>query len=115
MARTSRDRASRTRPTAVSIVKDTPSIPRESSRGLVLANFHRCLFGYGFATRSNALGHDTIARAAGVCDIFDFLCFKNNFVSGDPYACDCDTTTGNGVCDVFDSLCFQNAFVGGCP
>ena len=51
----------------------------------------------------------------GVLDIFDFLCFQNSFVNGEPYACDCDTSTGPLVCDLFDFLCFQGAFVGGCP
>jgi outer membrane protein assembly factor BamB len=51
----------------------------------------------------------------GVLDVFDFLCFQDSFVKGEPYACDCDTSTGPGVCDVFDFLCFQNAFVSGCP
>jgi len=53
----------------------------------------------------------------GILDIFDFLCFQNSFVLGEPYACDCDITTGTNppVCDIFDFLCFQNAFVGGCP
>jgi glucose/arabinose dehydrogenase len=46
-----------------------------------------------------------------VLDIFDFLCFQDAFVSGDPYA-DC---TGEGTLDVFDFLCFQDAFVTGCP
>jgi hypothetical protein len=39
--------------------------------------------------------------------------------NAEPYACDCDTSTGPGggigVCDIFDFLCFQNAFVAGCP
>jgi hypothetical protein len=47
----------------------------------------------------------------GVLDVFDFLCFQDAFVSGDPYA-DCD---GNSVFDVFDFLCFQDAFTLGCP
>ncbi len=51
----------------------------------------------------------------GVLDIFDFLCFQDSFVAGEPYACDCDTSTGPLVCDLFDFLCFQGAFVGGCP
>ncbi len=51
----------------------------------------------------------------GVLDIFDFLCFQDSFVQGEPYGCDCDTSTGLGVCDIFDFLCFQNEFVGGCP
>ena len=51
----------------------------------------------------------------GVLDLFDFLCFQNSFVLGEPYACDCDTSTGQLVCDLFDFLCFQDAFVGGCP
>jgi subtilisin family serine protease len=55
------------------------------------------------------------STGAGVLDVFDFLCFQDSFVNGDPYACDCDTSTGPGVCDVFDFLCFQNAFVAGCP
>ncbi len=49
-----------------------------------------------------------------VLDYFDFLCFGNRFVNGDPYACDCDTTTGPGVCDVFDFICFANAFAVSC-
>ena len=54
---------------------------------------------------------------SGVLDLFDFLCFQNSFVNGEPYACDCDITTGTNppVCDIFDFLCFQNAFVVGCP
>lgn len=55
------------------------------------------------------------STGAGVLDIFDFLCFQDLFVAGDPYACDCDLSTGIGVCDVFDFLCFQNQFVSGCP
>ena len=50
----------------------------------------------------------------GVLDIFDFLCFQNSFVNGEPYACDCVITPAP-VCDIFDFLCFQNAFVAGCP
>ena len=49
---------------------------------------------------------------SGVLDIFDFLCFQNAFVQGDPYACDCDP---DPICDIFDFLCFQNAYVLGCP
>ncbi|MCH8269587.1 MAG: hypothetical protein IH985_00055 [Planctomycetes bacterium] len=48
----------------------------------------------------------------GVLDIFDFLCFQNSFVLGEPYACECDP---DPACDIFDFICFQNAFVGGCP
>jgi FG-GAP repeat len=51
----------------------------------------------------------------GVLDIFDFLCFQNSFVNGEPYACDCDASTGPSVCDIFDFLCFQSAFTNGCP
>jgi hypothetical protein len=44
-------------------------------------------------------------------DFFDFLCFQNAFLAGDPYA-DCD---GNQTLDFFDFLCFQNEFLAGCP
>jgi hypothetical protein len=44
-------------------------------------------------------------------DFFDFLCFQNAFLAGDPYA-DCDN---NQVLDFFDFLCFQNEFLAGCP
>ena len=47
----------------------------------------------------------------GVLDIFDFLCFQNAFVAGDPYA-DCDR---DGQWTLFDFVCFQSAFVAGCP
>ncbi len=50
-----------------------------------------------------------------VLDIFDFLCFQNSFVLGEPYACECEIVSGLGVCDIFDFLCFQNRFVAGCP
>jgi len=51
----------------------------------------------------------------GVLDIFDFLCFQDQFVAGDPVACACDVSTGATTCDIFDFLCFQDAFVSGCP
>jgi len=51
----------------------------------------------------------------GVLDIFDFICFQDEFVSGTFYACDCSRATGASVCDIFDFLCFQDRFVSGCP
>ncbi|MFG0284502.1 MAG: GC-type dockerin domain-anchored protein [Phycisphaerales bacterium JB039] len=48
---------------------------------------------------------------SGSLDLFDFLCFQNQFGAGDP-AADCD---GSGVLDLFDFLCFQNEFAAGCP
>jgi hypothetical protein len=63
--------------------------------------------------------------AGGVCyadcdaslalDVFDFLCFQNEFASLSAQACDCDTGTGAGMCGVFDFVCFQSAFAAGCP
>ena len=52
------------------------------------------------------------STGVGLLDIFDFLCFQNSFVLGEPYACDCDP---DPACDIFDFLCFQNAYVAGCP
>ncbi|MCH7792602.1 MAG: TIGR03790 family protein [Planctomycetes bacterium] len=52
------------------------------------------------------------SSGVGTLDIFDFLCFQNSFVSGEPYACECDP---DPACDIFDFLCFQNSFVAGCP
>lgn len=51
----------------------------------------------------------------GVLDIFDFLCFGNQFAAGNSYACNCDLSTGLNVCDIFDFLCFGNGFARGCP
>lgn len=48
---------------------------------------------------------------SGVLDLFDFLCFQNAFMAGDPYA-DCD---GCGSFDVFDFLCFMSMYLEGCP
>ena len=42
-------------------------------------------------------------------------CFQNSFVNAEPYACDCDTSTGPLVWDLFDFLCFRDEFVSGCP
>jgi hypothetical protein len=47
---------------------------------------------------------------SGGLDLFDFLCFVNEFNSGNTYA-DCD---GSGGLDLFDFLCFVNAFNAGC-
>ncbi len=79
--------------------------PNAGKRDVIMARFTT---GVCYADCDQSTG-------AGVLDIFDFLCFQNSFVNGEPYACDCDTTTGNGVCDIFDFLCFQDAFVAGCP
>jgi hypothetical protein len=48
---------------------------------------------------------------SGMLDLFDFLCFVNEFNNGNPYA-DCD---GSGTLDLFDFLCFVNEFNNGCP
>jgi hypothetical protein len=48
---------------------------------------------------------------SGSLDLFDFLCFVNEFNNGNPYA-DCD---GSGSLDLFDFLCFVNEFNNGCP
>jgi hypothetical protein len=50
------------------------------------------------------------ATGLGTLDIFDFLCFQDLFVAGDP-AADCDGSTS---LDIFDFLCFQDAFTQGC-
>ena len=49
------------------------------------------------------------------CDIFDFFCLGSSFVNGEPYACDCDTSTGPGVCDLIDFVTFAGQFAAGCP
>jgi hypothetical protein len=46
----------------------------------------------------------------GTLNLFDFLCFTNQFNAGDSDA-DC---TGDGGVDLFDFLCFINAFEAGC-
>lgn len=57
-------------------------------------------------------GSGCYADCDGSCslDLFDFLCFTNNFNMASPYA-DCD---GNGGHDLFDFLCFVNEFNAGC-
>jgi hypothetical protein len=79
------------------------------------ANYDIQIDNVGFMAESTCYADCDQSTGVGTLDIFDFLCFQNAFVAGDPYACDCDTTTGRGVCDIFDFLCFQNAFVAGCP
>lgn len=69
------------------------------------------------ATFAEGAGLIRVRRCAAECngddalDIFDFLCFFNAFVQGDPYA-DFD---GDGDLTVFDFIAFQNAFAAGCP
>ena len=43
-------------------------------------------------------------------DLFDFLCFVNDFNSGGAYS----NCNGDGSHDLFDFLCFVNAFNAGC-
>jgi hypothetical protein len=58
--------------------------------------------------------HCDISTGLYTLDIFDFLCFQNEFIAGEPTACDCDRSTGLGVCDIFDFLCFQDGFMMNC-
>lgn len=55
------------------------------------------------------------SAGVGVLDIFDFFCFQNRFVTQNPYACYCNTSTVAAVRDVFDFLCLQKTFVAGYP
>lgn len=50
-----------------------------------------------------------------MCDIFDFLAFQSEWVSGGRCACNMDVSTGAGVCDIFDFLAFQDEYLTGCP
>jgi hypothetical protein len=52
----------------------------------------------------------TDCDASGALDLFDFLCFTNNYNANAPYA-DCDADGGH---DLFDFLCFVNTFNEGC-
>ena len=81
----------------------TAFITRLARSGNGLSLLEACRLCYPDCTQTTGLG---------VLDIFDFLCFQNSFVSGEPYACECDP---DPACDIFDFLCFQNAFVAGCP
>jgi probable HAF family extracellular repeat protein len=49
----------------------------------------------------------------GTLDLFDFLCFVNEFNAGDASA-DCEPCDQPGVLDLFDFLCFVNKFNAGC-
>ncbi|MEZ6171997.1 MAG: hypothetical protein R3B58_03375 [Phycisphaerales bacterium] len=46
----------------------------------------------------------------GALDIFDFICFGNEYADNTPYA-DCDS---NGFFDIFDHFCFSLAYAIGC-
>ncbi|MCA9278036.1 MAG: hypothetical protein H6815_04520 [Phycisphaeraceae bacterium] len=49
--------------------------------------------------------------SSGSLNIFDYICFGNEYVAGTSYA-DCD---GSGSLNVFDYICFGNAYAAGCP
>jgi len=66
----------------------------------------------GLACVGESMGCYPDCTGEGTLDIFDFLCFQDDFVAGGSYACECN---GDPVCDIFDFLCFQDAFVQGCP
>jgi len=90
--------------------------------GMVFDGRRMVLFG-GEGTEGDALGDLWVLDAecpgdcdySGTRDVFDFLCFQDAFIRGEPGACDCDTSTGLSVCDVFDFLCFQDEFTSACP
>ncbi|MCB9859783.1 MAG: TIGR03790 family protein [Phycisphaeraceae bacterium] len=48
---------------------------------------------------------------SGTLNIFDYICFGNQYAAGDPYA-DCD---GSGTLNIFDYICFGNEYAAGCP
>jgi hypothetical protein len=47
-------------------------------------------------------------------NIFDFSCFVNRFVSGNP-AANCDFSTTPPVLNILDFNCFLNSWTAGCP
>jgi len=65
---------------------------------------------WAYRYRDSCYADCTPVTGVGVLDIFDFICFQDAFVSGEPFA-DCD---GSGTLDVLDFICFQDSFVGGC-
>ncbi|MCA9279871.1 MAG: hypothetical protein H6815_05425 [Phycisphaeraceae bacterium] len=48
---------------------------------------------------------------SGSLNIFDYICFGNEYSAGSSYA-DCD---GSGSLNIFDYICFGNEYVNGCP
>ena len=96
--------------------------PAEGWTELLAFDINDCGIIVGGGRRFGEIGHAWVmipeagcyadCDQSGVLDIFDFLCFQNSFVAGEPYACECDL---DPVCNIFDFLCFQNACVGGCP
>ncbi|MCA9277743.1 MAG: peptidase S8 [Phycisphaeraceae bacterium] len=48
---------------------------------------------------------------SGSLNVFDYICFGNEYAAGNSYA-DCD---GSGSLNVFDYICFGNEYAAGCP
>ncbi|MCA9278061.1 MAG: hypothetical protein H6815_04645 [Phycisphaeraceae bacterium] len=48
---------------------------------------------------------------SGQLNIFDYICFGNEYAAGTSYA-DCD---GSGQLNIFDYICFGNEYAAGCP
>ncbi|MCA9278038.1 MAG: hypothetical protein H6815_04530 [Phycisphaeraceae bacterium] len=48
---------------------------------------------------------------SGALNIFDYICFGNEYAAGNAYA-DCD---GSGSLNIFDYICFGNEYAAGCP
>ncbi|MCA9278046.1 MAG: hypothetical protein H6815_04570 [Phycisphaeraceae bacterium] len=48
---------------------------------------------------------------SGSLNIFDYICFGNEYAAGTTYA-DCD---GSGSLNIFDYICFGNEYAAGCP
>ncbi len=48
-----------------------------------------------------------------ILNVNDFVCFLNEFATGDPYA-NCDGSTTPPVLNVNDFVCFLNQFAAGC-
>ncbi|MCA9278305.1 MAG: hypothetical protein H6815_06570 [Phycisphaeraceae bacterium] len=48
---------------------------------------------------------------SGALNIFDYICFGNEYAAGNAYA-DCD---GSGTLNIFDYICFGNEYAAGCP
>ncbi|MCA9278512.1 MAG: hypothetical protein H6815_07615 [Phycisphaeraceae bacterium] len=48
---------------------------------------------------------------SGTLNIFDYICYGNEYASGTSYA-DCD---GSGSLNIFDYICYGNEYAAGCP
>ncbi len=100
--------------TSRTLTISSTTIPDAGAYDVVVSNHCNTVTSTGATLTVGCYPNCDQSTSPPILNIFDFLCFINKFVAGDPYA-NCDQSTIPPVLNISDFTCFLNSFSAGCP